>query len=665
MSNSSTLALPDVIPPIAFTKGIGPVRLRLRNRARTAYAGLLLLGALPTVLPLLGLTNANAASQAVGWGMWLPGAGFIAVGGWTVLLFPLTLVLFIVARLAWALAGMAAFPFAVWLLAALAAGGMAKVETAAYAPFTVSALTLAYWMLQGSKASRDLRAQTKLAQIRSGYLDDAVAELEQVACLAPPPAERELSIDDLAAARFLFDAALQPIGSFEGFTLKDNFQLAALRYQLSHLNYALALIQCKYTPSFHGYLNTAQQFGIESLTDPRVCGYWKWESLGGRLRWNPDPVGTWDNVMLTGWSLIPLATYAANTGDLRYQEPGALKFRPFKRWSKSYAHDTHSFVKSLTSNYERSPYYLYPCEPTLTFTICNAFGYSGLVAYERLNPTGNLPAVQRRFLDSFESEFVRADGTPHVILNTLTGSSEAGLPGPAFALGSLLAMSRLANPLHRGYAKRWYAMARHEFLRLNGDDLVLEGLDWSDGFDIGNYRKLPGGLIADIALAAREQGDDAVAEAALRKADELLQRVETPGVLAYQGVSMATNLNLAAARWSRRDDWHDLIHLGPDPRALAGPILADCAYPAVLVARAVSDGVGLELVLHNGLGHGRQRLRIERLTSGAVYVAHGAIEGSIVADVHGVGMLHVELNGRTVVSLEKRDAVQSTAGAKG
>src|SRR5690606_36028459 len=119
-----------------------------------------------------------------------------------------------------------------------------------------------------------------------------------------------------------------------------------------YINYGLSMLQAQYTPNFHGYLSQAQRYGIESLTRPEVCGYWKYESLWGNLRWNPDPIGTKDNIMLTGWSLIALATYSANTGDTRYRQPGALKFKPFKYFSKTYAHDEHSFVKALTWNWE-------------------------------------------------------------------------------------------------------------------------------------------------------------------------------------------------------------------------------------------------------------------------------------------------------------------------
>jgi hypothetical protein len=648
---SKTLSLPMAVPPIAETSGIGPRRAGLRRRARLVYVLMLVIGALPTLLPWLGMMRANAPLQALGWGLWLPGAGFVANGGWATLLFPITLALFTVGMLGWAFAGMLALPILVWVGSAIAAWTLSGPEVTAYSPIAVPVLTFGVIIQRWWKEGRVFRAQSELGRRRAGYLKEAVAAVEAAAVLHVEPRRRELTRDELKSAQYVFDLALQPIGEFKGFTHRDNFQLAALRYQLNHISYALALLQCKYTPNFHGYLNRAQQYAIESLTLPRVCGYWKWEALWGQFRWNPDPVGTRDNVMLTGWSLIALSTYAANTGDLRYQQPGALRFRPFRGRETAYAHDAHSFVRSLAFNWSRSPFYLYPCEPTLSFSVCNTLAFCGVVPYDRLNRTGIAADVHRRFLEAVETEFLLPDGTPHVILNTLTGASSAGIPGPGFALSAMLAMSRLANPLHPGYAKRWFALARHEFLRLDGDNLVLQGVDWLDGFDIGNYKKLPGYMLADIAQAAREHGDNDLAEAALRKADELLRRVADPEVLAYEDISAGANINLAIARWSRRDDWHDLINVGPDPGALQGPILADCEYPAVLVARAFSDGSDLDLVLYNGAAAGPRTLRIERLTPVTRYAVEGATISQVVADADGAASLTVYLDGRTAVRL--------------
>jgi hypothetical protein len=46
------------------------------------------------------------------------------------------------------------------------------------------------------------------------------------------------------------------------------------------------------------------------------------------------------------------------------------------------------------------------------------------------------------------------------------------------------------------------------------------------------------------------------------------------------------------------------------------PIVAEVAYPDVLVARAVTDGTNLDVVLRPGNGGGRTAIAVERLKPG-------------------------------------------------
>ena len=80
-----------------------------------------------------------------------------------------------------------------------------------------------------------------------------------------------------------------------------------------------------------------------------------------------------------------------------------------------------------------------------------------------------------------------------------------------------------------------------------------------------------------------------------------------------------------------------------------GPILTQAAYPEVLVARAVTDGRALDLVLRSGNGGGRTVLEVERLAPGQDYVVNGGVEQSVTADEHGRARLHVDLDGRLAV----------------
>src|SRR4030095_5952779 len=97
----------------------GPVTAARQGRSMICYAVMFAWGVLPAVL------NASAAWQAAGLGLLLPGAGFVAVGGWSVMLFPLTLVLFVVSVVAWVWAGVALARGFVSLGAAALAGALA------------------------------------------------------------------------------------------------------------------------------------------------------------------------------------------------------------------------------------------------------------------------------------------------------------------------------------------------------------------------------------------------------------------------------------------------------------------------------------------------------------------------------------------------------------
>ena len=66
----------------------GPVTASRHRRNALVYGIVCVLGIVPT---LLGMP---AGLQAFGLGLFLPGAGFLAFGGWALLLFPLTLLVF-------------------------------------------------------------------------------------------------------------------------------------------------------------------------------------------------------------------------------------------------------------------------------------------------------------------------------------------------------------------------------------------------------------------------------------------------------------------------------------------------------------------------------------------------------------------------------------------
>ena len=80
-------------------------------------------------------------------------------------------------------------------------------------------------------------------------------------------------------------------------------------------------------------------------------------------------------------------------------------------------------------------------------------------------------------------------------------------------------------------------------------------------------------------------------------------------------------------------------------------MLAECAYPDVLVAKAVTDGHALDLVLLPGGGPVRTTLAIERLVPGRQYAVTGARVDQVDADRDGRALVEVDLGARLEVRL--------------
>ncbi|MET0445905.1 MAG: hypothetical protein ABW151_15120 [Pseudorhodoplanes sp.] len=655
---TSTAELDWTPPPLPEkTYLFGPVARRLQRRTLMFWLLLCCLGAIPNLLATTTHLDIPLAWCVFGWGLWLPGAGFLAIGGWATLLFPLALALFVVAFWIWVLCGMVIAPPVVWTIAAFAAPTMTTDRIAPATWIMVPLLVILLYVLHRYLLKRNYKAAIQLSKKREAGLPGWLAELDRVQSPVTDASDptRELTPDELGGLRYILDRALQPVGMFEGFTRIDNFQLAGLRYQLNYMSYGLSMLQRKYLPNFHGYLNHAQRYAIESLTSPEVCGYWKYENFWGNLSLNPDPISTKDDVMLTGLSLPALSCYAENTGDRRYEQKDALQFRPCKLSSKTYGQNARSFVDSIVWNWKRSIYFLYPCEPHWVFPICNSYAMCGVKPFDRTNGTRFAADAYPSFMRMLDSEFVAPGGSLQPELSALIGISPFWNV-TQMQMDNLLSVSQVFNGLHPGYAKLWYVCGRHEYLKLTPEGLELTHGSWSDCTDFGNYQKNPGMALGTIALAAREHGDDVIAEAALRKAAELLTPLDDKGVLAYQDISNTANINLAVARWARREDWLDTINRAPLPGASTGPILTGCVYPDVLVARAFSDGATLDLVLYNGREPGQYALQIERLQAGRAYRVDGAAPSSFTASTDGTITLNVALNGRKSVTLTPQAA---------
>ncbi len=612
----------------------GPVTVAKQRRTAILYAAFCLAGLLPSILGLAPVW------QAAGLGLWFPGAGFIALGGWALLLVPVTLVLFAVALFAWFGAGMVIAPAIVWLGAAAIAGLMARGgATWPTAPLAVPALAFAGGAFAAYKSAQQRKAGVGLRAAREAAVPSAVASAVECAAARPAADQRELSAEDLGAVRYLLDRALQPVDGFNGFDIVDQFQTSALRYQINHAGYALAELQCNYTPSFHGYLSRAQRNLIEKYLDRRVWTYWLYETAWGRLNLtNFDPAAK-DNIMLTGWFGLHVGMYMLASGDRRYAEPGSLTFKLNER--TAYAHDIHSLARSVRQNFDAAPFCLYPCEPNWVYPICNHYGLASLAVNDRLFGGDSVPQLRERWLANLDTEFTDESGSIVGLRSSLTGLR---FPFP----GGELMFAPFMDCFAPERAWRTWAIARNELQYILGQHdgdtrLMMSGR----GFDFGNYGRGWGGAYASIMGVAREFGDNAIAEAAQHSLDLDCGRSQDGGILRYERMSNLSNETAIVGRIRRRGDFRAAVIEGPPASVFKGPLLAEASYPEVLVARAFSSGEDLDLVLFNGGQAGPRTIGLGRLRPNAAYQTQGAQNASFTAGPDGTATLSINLDGRT------------------
>ena len=633
------------------TYPISPLFKKYRTRTIIIYAILCLIGILPYLLNEFDIVAFAPSVQAIGWGLFLPGGALIAAGTiWSILLGGLLFVFFYKFGLqVMASTGIVVLNIYLWLLSVVGGAFSAKADTPWYA-IVIIVLLIAVTIYNKTKyARKNQRIRMEQREAHEQYLYDEMITLENEVCSAEPSDKRELDADAVKASRYLFEMTLREPGDFTGYQSVEQSQMSSFRYSLDYLGYSLALMQCHYTPNFHGYLNKAQRFVIESFTHPSVCSYWKWSYLGGMLRWNPDPIGNL-NIMLTGWSGIPVSLYGANTGDLRYEEPGALRFRPSGKSEKTYNYSSRDIVEVLVRQFKDYKTKLYPCEPHWVFPLCNTMGFNAVLAYDRHHGTHYLESVYDELDKSLQANFMEVSGYIGAVRNTLVGFRSLELmPAENDGLCAFI-LARYLNPVNPGLAKRSYLFGRKDYTSYTDGELITSMGDWSNMLDMGNFKKSPGYTLAAIGTAACEMGDTRLVKSVFDIAEKYMGRVDNTDILEYKTASVSSNANLASMRFAQKDDWYNMMHKGPGSGALKGPILAGCQYPNVLVARAMSNGEDLDLVLYNGCSKGKEKIEIERLKPAHVYkVKNTGI--SFTADREGKAALEVNLDGRTEVHI--------------
>jgi hypothetical protein len=613
------------------TRAKGPFTRRRQRRAMAIYAGLIVVGAVLAAVGSPGL-------QAFGVGLWFPGAGFLAVGGWASLLVLASLLLFALTLVAWAGAGANTFPPAAWLVGALGAASVATDGVSEIGIVGAAAILLAGVLAAAVGAQRGARAMAERRAQRLAVLPTELARARARGMPTPDRGTVELGERDLQMLRYVFDRALQPVGQFEGYDVIDQFQTAAIRYQINQFGYALAVMQAHYTPNFHGYGTQAQRQLIETYLTPKVWSYWKLENAWGNLRFAGDPVPEKDNIMLTGYYGLQVALYTGLTGDERYRAPGSLTFASRR---KRYEHSLETIVESIVANFRRNEVCLYPCEPNWLYSACNFRALAGLQAYDRVAGTGYFEETGGRFREHLEAEFVNPDLSVVAMRSQLTG-----LPVPFPLPDGTLTL--FLHSMYPDLAERAWAFVRTESFA-ERDGRLTAKLP-SPAIDVSRYKPGYGQGLETAYGASKEMGDAEAAAAALAAMDEHCDPHVENGAFGYRGAGNAINGCMALDQMLHHSFWAKTV-LDPVPEStLHGPVLDDAAYPNVLVAKAISAGDDLELVLHSGRDGGVERLGLARLQPGRRY-RETSTSRTVTGDAEGRASIEVELRGRTALHL--------------
>lgn len=446
---------------------------------------------------------------------------------------------------------------------------------------------------------------------------------------------------DLASLRYLLDLALQPIDQFAGFTRLEQIGSSAYRYQLNFVQYALAMSQMTRTPAFTGYLAEAQRNCILKMCERRVWRYWATENLLGNFRWNPDPV-SYQNVMYTGFLGVMLGMYETFNDDRDFSHPGALALHWNKKRTFYYSYS--SLTAAIQHNMQQSRYVQYACEPHLVYPMCNSFALNTLLMHDRLHNTDFTGDLVERVEKHYEKDrFIRKNG------RFVGGRGPMGFAFPSFVSNDAVMALWLRAAMPEQSEKSWQLIRDH--LAPLSDGEVRYNKRWINRIDFGNYT-LNGAWLRTFLLAlSREMGDSAYADAVENSFRNHYEIECREGASAFKGVSTWANANYALARFTRKNALQQLLSGEIPDTWRRGPLLAEAAYPDVLVAKAVTDGQGLELIIQPGCGPVTTTLGLARLSPGQHYGVSGAASTDLQADAQGKALLQVTLQHRQTVTI--------------
>ena len=618
----------------------GVITRRLLARSLGIY-GLLFLSGFS-----IALFTDSAQWYAFGLGLMLPGGGFLAYADIThwhgvihLALAAMAISLFIGALVIWFATGNVLVPPLVWLLAALAAASMrhggAQASAIIWVPLSIFSAALILSLSAYFLRLRALKQRLK----NNRYLVESHHDEVQGLKHTDQQPMAEFTPNDLALMRFVLDRALQPLAQYEGFEWLDQYQTAAVRYQLNFMGYALSMAQATRLPALSAYLNVAQQRLIDKQTDHRIWRYWALENFWGNLKYDPDPVAH-ENIMYTGFCATQIAMYQAASGLRDYDQAGS--FTLHQTPEKAYAYDFPSLISALNREYQRSPFYLIACEPNWVYPLCNTIGAAAIKAYDAQNGSQLWPNHEHPFRHHFETEFVDPWGQIVPCRSTYTGLALPTIGGvmpqamPCFFLNSVMPDIAL---------RQWLLLRRGLLIQLNGTTSLRRDKFWP--IDTGNYRFSRAAAYAGTALAATEIGDQEVAALCLSALEAECPTLVADGLLYRPAASVWAHAVELLARSGTQNGFRNLIEKPNDSKVQ--PMISHATYPDVLFAYAAYHQGTLKAVLYPGGPKAQQQLELSGLVPWARYHCEGTQESHLIADDQGRGRIHVALHARTEI----------------
>lgn len=623
----------------------GPVTQRRLLRLLIIYACLMILGS------LLVFFTSSHFTQTLGLGLMFPGAGFL--GDDRVVFAVLSIIIFGVAGVIWFGTGNVIAPPLVWLLASIFAamtdGGVDICTTSIFSLFLPPGMAIetqayqAAWLVYKLAGLMGLMIisfmlirrfiATQQRKIDNRYLASQADQLDKIFTATEAKLSNEMRFDDLQRLRFVLDRALQPLNEFSGFEWLDQFQTAAVRYQLNFLGYGLALTQARFTPAFAGYMNQAQINLLDKQTHHRVWSYWRLENIWGNLRKNPNPVHR-ENIMYTGFVALQMVLFEASSGCADFSQ--SRRFDLQHPAGTSYACNDQYLIKQLEIEYTKSDFFLIACEPNWVYPLCNTIGASAIVGFDALRQQNRWPQHAAAFRHALESEFLDAFGN-----YVPCRSDYTGLALPAFGGAMPLAMPCFfLNTIAPDLAVRqWLLLRRKLFNKSSGFNRQAF---WP--IDTGNYGFSRASAYTATALAAAELGDEAVYKHCMLALEQECPSVVKNGVIHRQHASVWAHGVEIMARAVTRNSFRDMLL---KPKNNSQFYLTDLKYPEVLVASAFIEENQLKAVLYPGLEDGIHDISVGGLRPEGRYCIQGALSTNVMANHDGKAVFKIMLTGRT------------------